>query len=64
MRVTVYKSGHQHCAGAINVLVAGRGNNVCSDANDLSVGHAQIASLDPRWIKLNEQRIAEESWHP
>ncbi len=63
MRVTVHQTRHQYGTATINGLVTRRGNNVCSDYDNTPIGHAQIARLDQRRIKLNEQRIAKKSRH-
>jgi hypothetical protein len=63
MCVAVHEPRHQHRAAAIDDLIPRHADNICTNANDLAIHDAQISGFDPRWVKLHEQSIAEESGH-
>lgn len=54
MRVAVHQPGHQYGTVAFDDLIAGCSNNILPDASNLTGGYAEVASLDPCWIKLHE----------
>ena len=63
MGVAVHESRHEHGPTAVDHFITLLWLNTRADRRDFSIRDAQHTRVHPRRIKLNEQRIAKESWH-
>jgi hypothetical protein len=63
MHVPIHQPRHQHRTAALNNFVTRLSGYIRTNADNLAIRDAQVACRDPRWIKLNKQRIAKKSWH-
>jgi hypothetical protein len=63
MGVPVHQPRHQYRAAAVHDLIASLRGNLPTNSINRVLHYAQLAGLDLRRVKLNEQRIVKIRGH-